>query len=615
MKLGLDARVEEYHSFRFLEMESCNYREVYKAQDLDGKDVKFVLYLLGAMPPCFVDKEFSEFNTTEALLNNDVFPKFIKQDTCVYGGDDMAWMAMEWIEGIKLSEWITKNGGIKADVALPLFKEILLGAKDIVWQTNGGGHYNLTPDNIIITENDGELLHAHIIGLEHAAGQCGGSTPFDVKTISPFYRAPETFMGRFNQVSDIYSLGILLAYMLQGRYPWEVDTKCEGSFLEQRKQAAFVLDIPEPYEKIVNKCIATKPSGRYVNIDELITAIVDCMEKSKTETFSGVSNLSVEKHMGNYEREMPQIQHKDEHVKTAQPKTAIRIDKVEGGGFRDVAGMRELKNKLFRDFVEILKHRELAEKYHIAPPNGILLWGPPGTGKTYISKKLAEESGLLFSLVQPSDLGSIYIHGSQGMIADLFIRSEKLAAKNKCGVLLVFDEFDSLVPKRSVKDNNQSNEVAEFLTRLDNCAERNVFVIATTNRLEAIDPAIIRKGRMDEIIYVGLPDEEMRRELFEMELQQRPHGSIDFGVLVQMTEGYSSGDISYVVKEAARNSFEVSLKSKGLDMVEISQSMLELTIANARPSISSEELYRYEKVNKFYMDNGKKERPHIGFRV
>lgn len=156
--------------------------------------------------------------------------------------------------------------------------------------------------------------------------------------------------------------------------------------------------------------------------------------------------------------------------------------------------MEQLKGKLTRNFVDIVQNRELAAQFQITPPNGILL-GPPGNGKTFISRKLAEESGMSFILIKPSDLGNIYIHGSQSMIADLLTRSEKLAAKNNCGVLLAFDEFDSLVPKRGVNDdNNQANKVAEFLTRLNDCAEKNVFVVATIKRIDAIDPAIIRKG-------------------------------------------------------------------------------------------------------------------------
>lgn len=267
---------------------------------------------------------------------------------------------------------------------------------------------------------------------------------------------------------------------------------------------------------------------------------------------------------------------------------------------------------LTRNFIDIVKNRELAKQFQITPPNGILLWGPPGTGKTFISKKLAEESGMLFSLVKPSDLGNIYIHGSQGMIADLFIRSEALAKKNNCGVLLVFDEFDSIVPKRDgCNDNNQANEVAEFLTRLNDCAEKNIFVVATTNRIDAIDTAIIRRGRMDEIVYVGMPDEDARKELLEIELLKRPHEIIDIDSVVKLTNGYSSSDISFIVKECARCSFEESIQAKHL--IKINQMLLEKTIATTKPSVSSDELKKYESKRDFICNGRKHERPRVGF--
>lgn len=198
------------------------------------------------------------------------------------------------------------------------------------------------------------------------------------------------------------------------------------------------------------------------------------------------------------------------------------------------------------------------------------------------------------------------------MIADLFTRSEELASKNGCGVLLVFDEFDSLVPRRGVNDNNQANEVAEFLTRLNDCAEKNVFVVATTNRIDAIDPAIIRKGRMDEVVYVGLPDRDARKELLEIELLKRPHENVDIDLLVERTQGYSESDISFIVKECARCSFEESIRSNQL--VKINQTLLEDTISKTRPSVTGDELRAYERTNDSFVKGQNQERPRIGFK-
>jgi transitional endoplasmic reticulum ATPase len=376
---------------------------------------------------------------------------------------------------------------------------------------------------------------------------------------------------------------------------------------------APMLAISDALKNIVAKAIATKPSERYKSIEDFGAAIAKYLGNenlSSFECFAPAHSKPV--------ATPPETTTEDESADIMkqqappQPKANVKIERVKGNGFKDVAGMNQLKCKLSRNFVDIVQNRELAAQFQITPPNGILLWGPPGTGKTFISRKLAEESGMLFSLIKPSDLGNIYIHGSQSMIADLFTRSEELAAKNNCGVLLVFDEFDSLVPKRGVNDdNNQANEVAEFLTRLNDCAEKNIFVVATTNRIDAIDPAITRKGRMDEIIYVGLPDEEARKELLEIELMKRPHEDIDTAHIVELTKGYSSSDISFIVKECARCSFEESVKAKHL--VKINQALLEKTIAETRPSVTPDELKQFESTNESFSRGQKNERPRIGF--
>ena len=154
-------------------------------------------------------------------------------------------------------------------------------------------------------------------------------------------------------------------------------------------------------------------------------------------------------------------------------------------------------------------------------------------------------------MVNPSQFGSIYVHGSQGKIAEAFDDALKQAP-----MILIFDEFDAVVPSRD-KADNQANEVNEMLTQLNNCADRGIYVICTSNRPDMIDPAVLRAGRVDEKYYVDLPDEEARRELFALELGKRPCApDIDFERLCEATDGYTCGDISFVVKETARECFE-----------------------------------------------------------
>ena len=143
-----------------------------------------------------------------------------------------------------------------------------------------------------------------------------------------------------------------------------------------------------------------------------------------------------------------------------------------------------------------------------------------------------------------------------------------------------------------------------------------MFVIGTTNCLDRIDKAIIRSGRIDQVLYVGLPDEECRRQLFEIELNKRPHDTdIDIVELARITDGYTSSDISYMVKETARNAFDASIRDEGQGLVKISEAMLRDVVKSTRPSVSSDEVKRYEKMRDDFTKRNKNDRPRIGFVV
>ena len=196
----------------------------------------------------------------------------------------------------------------------------------------------------------------------------------------------------------------------------------------------------------------------------------------------------------------------------------------------------------------MLRDKEKAAKYRLLPPNGMLLYGPPGCGKTFFAKKFAEESGFNYFLVNGSDLGSTYIHGTQGKIADLFKKAEMSAPAVIC-----FDEFDSFVPARgSDSARNRAEEVNEFLSQLNNCAERGIFVIGTTNRIDMIDPAVLRKGRMDLKYEIPAPDPDTRKAMFALYLKGRPVSEdINLQRLANLTDHYASSDIAFIVNEAA----------------------------------------------------------------
>lgn len=612
MILALNTIFEGYTPIKVLG-KSTSYREMYLAKNGYEQNVVLTVYDMNKLPECFSDGEISEFEIIPQLTN-EAFPTYIE---CGYYNEDnvsLRWMAAKHVGGTTLSEYIHSDYVCNEREMLRQFYNLLVAVKEISWRMDGGCCNNISTDNIIVSTDAAGEDGWHLVGLNCVSETCRGRATFDTSALSSLFRAPETFVGHYNIRTDIFSLGIVLSFLLQGKHPWNefvcADSRMPAAqMVKLMRENAPSLIMTDALKSIVAKAIATKPSVRYRSIEDFGAAIAKYLGNENLTSFECFTSAHPKPSPTHSETKLEEDYNQSAHP---QPKTMVKIERVKGNGFKDVAGMTQLKSKLSRNFVDIVQNRELAEQFHITPPNGILLWGPPGTGKTFISRKLAEESGLLFSLVMPSDLGNIYIHGSQSMIADLFVRSEELAAKNNCGVLLVFDEFDSLVPKRGVNnDNNQANEVAEFLTRLNNCAEKNVFVVATTNRIDAIDPAITRKGRMDEIIYVGLPDDEARRELFEIELLKRPHENIETTRIVELTKGYSSSDISFIVKECARCSFEESIKAKHL--IKINQALLEKTIAETRPSVTYEELRQFERTKESFSHCQKQERHRIGY--
>jgi hypothetical protein len=256
-------------------------------------------------------------------------------------------------------------------------------------------------------------------------------------------------------------------------------------------------------------------------------------------------------------------------------------------GLARVAGMHRLKELLQREVVDPVRNPEPFKRYGLTIPNGVLLYGPPGCGKTYIARQLAEELGHYFVEIIPSELASPFIHQSVMRIRELFDEAEIHAP-----AVIFIDEFEAMVPSRSDLGAHQqykSEEVNEFLAHLNSCAEKRIFVVAATNQPEKIDSAVRRTGRLDKLIYVGPPDEEARQEMLALHLRGRPIAStLELAPLSRALVGYSASDLKFLVDEAARSAF--------MNKTDIGEDDFSVAIAKIRPSVPEELESRYRSI-------------------
>ncbi len=217
----------------------------------------------------------------------------------------------------------------------------------------------------------------------------------------------------------------------------------------------------------------------------------------------------------------------------------------------DVGGLNEIKEALMETVEWPLKYAELFKQANTNPPKGIILHGKPGTGKTYLAKALASESGVNFISVKGPQILSRYIGESEKGVRELF-----RMAKQASPCILFLDEIDSLTPRRS-NDNSGSGVIdrviGQFLTEMDGIEDlKGVIVLAATNRIDLIDPALLRSGRFDLIFELPLPDLNTREKIFSIHTRNKPLAKkVNLSKLAMKTERMTGSDIEFICRKAA----------------------------------------------------------------
>ncbi|WP_311172655.1 ATP-binding protein [Halobellus ordinarius] len=255
-----------------------------------------------------------------------------------------------------------------------------------------------------------------------------------------------------------------------------------------------------------------------------------------------------------------------EYRQESQSTQSNRIDLTElefdwtvrsGVDFDDVGGMDDEKAELEKDVIKPLTtHREKAVELGITPSN-IIFHGPPGTGKTFLAKALATELELPFVKLSGSDVQSKWINESSQKVQTLFEEAQAVAEEGG-GAVVFLDELDSVLKNRGAGRAHEEDTkvVNEFLNRLENTDEHNIVFIGATNRLESLDDAGIRSGRIDKKIHIGMPDCDARASILQAQLSNRPCRLTrkQIRTIAKRTDGMTAADLTSLVDEAARNS-------------------------------------------------------------
>ena len=462
----------------------------------------------------------------------------VKKSNVVYH-----YLVTEFYRGMLLLDAVRQDGRFDLEDAVQITLCVLSGLSFI--HSRALIHNDIRPSNIMLQELDDGMLMPTIIDLGHISYMVKGRPTFADEDLMPYFRAPETFRSVYTVKSDIFSTGALLYFLMFGKSPWEEmdlrtlngDKKKIADAVKKARKQDLVLEtdevkLPDYMKAILLKALAKKPEDRFGSAAEFAQ---DLMEKVMPE---------LAKRMEENETNAQQNEEHDQ-VSTGP---VITFKKGSGSGFDNVTGRDELKEQLRKEVLFALHNPEKAKLYKLPAINGVLLYGPPGCGKNLVLESFAEELGFNYSIIKGVEMGHIYQDGVLDNLQRIFD-----AAEIKSPFVLCFDELEFVAPNPNSdgEEGNITPQISAFFGMLNNCSSKGILVVATTNRPDLIDQAIMRVGCFDRVFFVPQPDFEARKDIFMDHLKDRPCEELDFDELAKMSDDFNAGDITEAVNEAA----------------------------------------------------------------
>ena len=572
------------------------YAETYRVKDTSGKTrfLKLINYSKLNRNQIDDNGRVIEVEIAKQLHHHNLC-QYVDSDNMMMNGSQYAWFVTEFVSGETLSQRIIRDDEISVYEIKTIAKAVLSALSFLHSQPIPVIHNEVTIQNVFLNLV-GELQDLKLIDFGYARFLNQSPVKPNLDELNPFYLAPERFSGVCSVQTDLYSVGAMMYHLLYGELPWFLDVSSKrgqdviDSILAERDKELLLIkedkyELDDQLLNVIAKSLSYDSEDRFQSADEFIKAIDGEVKIERQST----------------KRKILSQQQSD----NTPASSAIQ---KKGEGFAAVAGMEELKQQMREEVIEPLHNPEEYHRYGVTIPNGMLLYGPPGCGKTFFAKHFAEEVGFNFMCITPATLKSRYVNATQENIAKMFKEAEENAP-----TVIFIDEMNELVPNRDDGNVHEMSRSAvnEMLAQMDRTGEKGIFIIGATNYPNMIDPAILRAGRLDKKYYIGVPDIEARMALFRLYLNKRPYDfGLDYHQLADMTQGYVSADIQLIVNDASRNAL--------LQHSKITMELLKAAITNTTPSLSNNELRKYERIRA--MMNGEEmkksdDRPRIGFNV